>query len=414
MAGKMKTKTLVKGFPVSKLKPYERNPRINKKAVDAVAKSIQRVGNNDPIEVNEKYVILCGHTRKLALEKLGIKTTDILVLSGLTEKQQKEYRITNNKTGELAEWDFEILEADFSADDLIEFGFDIKDLTQPEVIEDEAPPLPKKARTVRGDIYTLGNHRVMCGDSTMIDEVEKLLRGDRPSLLFTDPPYGVSIGKKNVMLNSFQKAGRNLTDIENDDMKPEDLRNVLVPIMSNMKIVCADDCTYFVTAPQGGELGMTMLMMMKEAGLPVRHILMWLKNSPTFSMGHLDYDYAHEPILLTWGKKHKSIMAGEHRTTVWKVDKPRANKEHPTMKPVELYVNALLNNSESGDVAIDPFAGSGPMVIACEQTGRKARVIELTENYTDVIVQRWVNFTGGDVILNGKKIKWGKTDGWKD
>ena len=409
---KEKTKKLIKDFPVAKLVPYERNPRINKKAVDAVAKSIKRVGNNDPIEVNEKNVILCGHTRKLALEKLGIKTTDVLVLSGLTDKQQNEYRITNNKTGELAEWDFEMLEADFSAEDLIELGFDIKDLTQPEVIEDEAPPVPKKARSVRGDIYTLGNHRVMCGDSGMIDEVDKLLKGDKPCLCFTDPPYGVSIGKKNVMLNSFHKAGRSCTDIENDDMKPDDLKQILVPIMSNMKLSCSDDCTFFVTSPQGGELG--MMMMMKEAGLPIRHVLMWLKNSPTFSMGRLDYDYAHEPILLTWGRKHKSIMAGEHRTSVWKADKPKANKEHPTMKPVELYVNALLNNSESGDIAIDPFAGSGTMVIACEQTGRKARVIELTENYTDVIVQRWVNFTGGEVILNGKKIKWGKTDVRKD
>ena len=229
-----------------------------------------------------------------------------------------------------------------------------------------------------------------------------------PSLLFTDPPYGVSIGKKNVMLNSFQPSGRNLADIENDDSSPEQLKQILVPIMSNMEIVCADDCTYFVTAPQGGELGM-MMMMMKEAGLPIRHVLMWLKNSPTFSMGRLDYDYQHEPILLTWGKRHKSLMAGEHRTSVWKVDKPRANKEHPTMKPVELYVNALLNNSEPGDVAIDPFAGSGTMVIACEQTNRSARCIELTEKYCDVIVQRWVNFTGGQVMLNGQPVEWSKT-----
>lgn len=128
-------------------------------------------------------------------------------------------------------------------------------------------------------------------------------------------------------------------------------------------------------------------------------------------MGKLDYDYKHEPILLTWGKKHKSIMAGDQRTSVWSFDKPRANKEHPTMKPVGLYVNALLNNSDQGDYAIDPFSGSGTMLIACEQTNRKAVCIELTEHYCDVIVQRWVNFTGGKVILNGKEIKWEKSDG---
>lgn len=401
-------KEFIKDFNVIDLIPYERNPRINKKAVDALAKAIKRVGNNDPIEINEDNVILCGHTRKLALDKLGIKKTDIIRISGLTESQQIEYRITNNKTGELAEWDFEILEADFTPEELLDFGFDIKDLTQPEVKEDDAPAIPETARTVKGDVYTLGNHRVLCGDSSMIDEVEKLLNGDKPSLLFTDPPYGVSIGKKNKMLNSFQPSGRNLTDIENDDSTPEELFNLLKTIMLNMKIVCSEDCTFFVTAPQGGGLGMMMMMMMKEASLPVRHVLMWLKNSPTFSMGRLDYDYKHEPILLTWGKKHKSIMAGEQRTSVWSFDKPLKNKEHPTMKPVGLYANAMLNNSEAGDITIDPFAGSGTMIIAAEQTNRKARCIEISEHYCDVIVQRWVNFTGGKVILNDKEIEWSK------
>jgi site-specific DNA-methyltransferase (adenine-specific) len=403
------SKQFIKDFPVSELIPYERNPRINKKAVDAVVKSIKKTGNNDPIEVNEENVILAGHTRKLALEKMGIETTDIIRISGLTEKQQNEYRVFSNKTAEIAEWDFTILESDFSIDELLDFGFDVKDLTSPEVEEDEAPPVPDIVRTVKGDIYTLGNHRVMCGDSAMIDNIEKLLAGDKPCLCFTDPPYGVSIGKKNKFLNSRNNGNSNEDDIESDDKSPEDLKNMLLPIMSNMKIVCSDDCTFFVTSPQWGELYMMMMMMMKEAGLPIRHVLMWLKNAPTFSMGRLDYDYKHEPILLTWGKKHKSIMAGEQRTSVWSFDKPRKNKEHPTMKPVGLYVNALLNNSEAGDVAIDPFAGSGTMVIACEQTNRKAVCIELTEKYTDVIVQRWVNFTGGQVILNGNPIEWEKT-----
>ena len=181
-------KEYIKDVPVSKLKPYERNPRKNKHAVEVLAKSIQRVGNNDPIEVNEDYVILCGHTRKQALEKLNIKTTDIVMIKGLTEEQQNEYRITNNKTGEIAEWDFEVLEEDFSVEELVEFGFDIKDLTKPEVEEDEAPPVPEIPRTVKGDIYTLGNHRVMCGDSTMIDEVEKLMDGKKADCVVTDTP----------------------------------------------------------------------------------------------------------------------------------------------------------------------------------------------------------------------------------
>jgi hypothetical protein len=407
-------KEIINNIQISQIKPYERNARKNDHAVDEVIKSIQRVGYRTPIIVDENNVILCGHTRYKAIVKMGWGEIPFIVRhTDLTEEQKKEYRIRDNKTGEIADWDFEILEADFTPEVLVDFGFDIKDLTQPEVTEDEAPPAPETARTVKGDIYTLGNHRVMCADSGMIDDVEKLLQGDRPTLCFTDPPYGVSIGKKNAMLSSFHKAGSNLTDIENDDMKPEDLKKLLVPIFSNMKIISAEDCTFFVTAPQGGELGMMMMMMMMDAGLPTKHVLMWYKNSPTFSMGRLDYDYQHEPILLTWGKKHKRPMKGEHRTSVWKIDKPRACKEHPTMKPVELYANALLNNSDPGDIAIDPFGGSGTMVIACEQTGRKARVIELTEHYCDVIVQRWVNLTGGKVILNGQEIEWSKSDAGK-
>ncbi len=390
--------------------PHARNPRKNDGAVDAVSKSINETGYITPIIIDEKNEILCGHTRAKSLKKLGHSEVDVLKVTGLTDEQKKRYRILDNKTGEVAEWDFEILQEDFKLEELVDLGFDIKDLDQGEVIEDEAPPIPENPKTVKGDVYELNGHRVMCGDSTFLDSIEKLLNGDKPSLLFTDPPYGVAIGDKNKMLNSFQPSGRNLTNIENDNLKPEALKEILVPIMSNMKLVCAEDCTYFVTAPQGGALGMMMMMMMmmmKESGLEARHVLMWYKNAPTFSMGRLDYDYQHEPILLTWGARHKSIMAGDHRSSVWKIDKPRSNKEHPTMKPVELYVNALRNNSEQGDFAIDPFSGSGTMLIACEQSDRKAVCIELSPHYVDVIVQRWVNFTKQTKIKrNGIEIEW--------
>jgi DNA modification methylase len=137
-----------------------------------------------------------------------------------------------------------------------------------------------------------------------------------------------------------------------------------------------------------------MMMMMQESCLPVRHVLIWKKNSPTFSMGRLDYDYAHEPIQMTWLKKHKRPMLGIHKTSVWEIDKPRANKEHPTMKPVELYVNAYLNNSDPGDTTFEPYAGSGTALIASEQTGRKCCAIEISPAYVDVCVDRWEKFTG--------------------
>lgn len=219
--------------------------------------------------------------------------------------------------------------------------------------------------------------------------------GERASCVFTDPPYGVSVGKKNVMMSSFRRVG-NTTDIVDDDLSPEELKERLVPAFVNIRTrVMAEDCTLFVTAPQGGELGMMMMMMMREAGLSVRHVLIWKKNAPTFSLGRLDYDYQHESILLTWGKRHKRPMNGTHKTSVWEVDKPRSSKEHPTMKPVELVVNAYLNHSDSGDITFDAYSGSGTSVIAAEQTGRKCRAIEISPGYVAVAIQRWVDATGG-------------------
>lgn len=168
-----------------------------------------------------------------------------------------------------------------------------------------------------------------------------------------------------------------------------------------MRESCHDDAVYFVTSPQGGSLGL-MMMMMKDAGLPVRHVLMWMKNSATFSLGRLDYDYQHEPIFYTWTKSHHNYRCGENRTTVWKYDKPRKCDVHPTMKPVELVANAIIDGTKEGDVVLDAFGGSGTTMIAAEQLGRKSRLMELDPHYIDVIIARWENFTGKKaVLLNG-------------
>lgn len=228
----------------------------------------------------------------------------------------------------------------------------------------------------------------MCGDSTDSDQAAKLMDGMKADMVFTDPPYGVSIGSKNVFLNSFQKAGRNLKEIEDDTLKPEVLLKKLVMAFKNIKAHCSDCCSIFVTAPQGGELGMMMMMMMREAGLPVRHVLMWYKNAPTFSMGRLDYEYQHEPILLTWTKKHKFYGKGEHKTSVWKIDKPRSNKEHPTMKPIALMANALLNNSLEGNICLDAYLGSGSTMVAAHQLNRKCYGMEIDPKYCQVVIDR--------------------------
>ena len=274
-----------------------------------------------------------------------------------------------------------------------------------EVTEDVPPDPPAEPVSKMGDLWILGDHRLLCSDSTKAEDVKRLMGGERASCVFTDPPYGVAVGAKNRMLNSFQPSGRNLTDIVDDDLSPEELEAVLLPAFINCReLVMAEDCTLFVCSPQGCGLSMMMMMMMmQKAGLKARHVLIWKKNSPTFSMGRLDYDYQHEPILLTWLKRHKRPMRGTHKTSVWEVDKPRSSKEHPTMKPVELYVNAYLNNSDDGDIVADLYSGSGTAIIAAEQCNRKARSMEISPAYCDVAVTRWENLTGRKAHRENKK-----------
>lgn len=389
---------------VSDLVPTAHNPR---KLTDKQSKDLEAsLKKFDLVEIpaiNLDDQILAGHQRLKILSSIGRgdEIIDVRVPDRLLTKEEcDEYIVRSNKN--TGEWDLEKLTNCFDLSNLKEWGFDESELGLNEAVvaqeDGEIPEPPADPVSKPGDLWTLGEHRIICGDSSDKDNIVRVMQADFASCIFTDPPYGVSIGKKNVMLNSFQKAGRNLTDIVDDDLTPEQLEEKLLPVFKLLKsIVMAEDCTLFVTAPQGGELGM-MMMMMQKACLRPRHVLIWKKNSPTFSMGRLDYDYAHEPILLTWGKKHKRPMLGTHKTSVWEIDKPRANKEHPTMKPVELYINAYLNNSDSGDVVFDPYCGSGTCIIAAEQTKRKGRGLEISPAYCDVILARWAKFTGKDPV----------------
>ena len=257
---------------------------------------------------------------------------------------------------------------------------------------------PVEAKAKVGDIYQLGRHRLMCGDSTDAEAWARLMDGEKADMVFTDPPYGVAIGDKNATLNSVQKAGICTTNIENDTLSEEELYDMLKAAFINVRGNCADDAVYFVTSPQGGSLGLMMMMMMKDAGLEVRHVLMWRKNSATFSLGRLDYDYQHEPIFYTWTKSHHNFRGGEYRTTVWDFDKPRHCDLHPTMKPVELVANAILDGTQKDMIVLDAFGGSGTTIIAAEQTHRQCRMMELDPHYVDVIISRWEALTGEKAV----------------
>lgn len=240
----------------------------------------------------------------------------------------------------------------------------------------------------------------------------------------------MAIGDKNRDLNSVNKSTAIEENIIGDTLPPEELYKILVKAFENLRINGAsDECSYYVSSPQGGELGLMMMMMMKDAGLPVRHMLIWVKNSATFSLGRLDYDYRHEPIFYTWTKKHnfyggynttviddttvidkmkrKELIELIHKLmfpkddSVMYCDKPLANNLHPTMKPIKLISKFILNSSKEGDIVGDIFGGSGSTLIACEQLHRKCRMMELDPKYVDVIIKRWEDFTGKKAVKVG-------------
>lgn len=353
-----------------------------------------------------KYIVLGGNMRLEAVRALGWKEMPCIVLPEFMPVEKlKEIVIKDN--GSFGEWDMDALANDWDDLPLSDWGVSTSWGGNDEininsssgsgtcVQEDDFEEVEDKVEQIvkLGEIWQCGNHIVMCGDSSDADSVKRLLGGVKADMVFTDPPYGVAIGDKNKTLNSVQPSGRCTENIKNDNISIDELEPILVKAMTNCRENCTDEACYFVTSPQGGELGL-MMMMMRDAGLPVRHMLIWEKNSATFSLGRLDYDYQHEPIFYTWTKKHHNYRKGEYRTTIWKYDKPRKCDLHPTMKPVALVANCLMDGSKEGDIILDVFGGSGTTMIACEQLGRKARLMELDPHYCDVIIARWEKMTG--------------------
>ena len=399
------------------LKPYGNNARKHTPDdIDQIKDSIKACGFNDPIAIwGEQNLIVEGHGRRIAAMELGLERVPCIRLDHLTDAQRRDYAIRHNFTSDQSEFDFGKLREEVAALEIEGLDMSYLDSLGEElqgalgesvddyqITEDEPPEPPEEPTAKRGQIWQLGRHRLMCGDSTDAEAWARLMGGEKADMVFTDPPYGVAIGDKNATLNSVQPSGRCCENIEGDTMTEAELYEMLKSAFINVRENCADDACYFVTSPQGGSLGLMMMMMMKDAGLEVRHVLMWKKNSPTFSLGRLDYDYQHEPIFYTWTKNHHNYRNGEQRSTVWEYDKPRKCDLHPTMKPVALVANAIMDGTEEGMIVMDAFCGSGTTIIAAEQTNRKARCMELDPHYCDVIIQRWENLTGEKaVLLNG-------------
>ena len=369
---------------ISDLKPYKNNPRKNDKAVDAVAASIKAFGFKQPVVIDDNGEIIAGHTRLKAAKKLGIKTVPCIVADDLTPEQIKAYRLADNKTAELAEWDMELLPLEL--DDLQEFDMTLFGFEMPkgraEAIEDDYEiSVPAEPRTKPGEIYQLGRHRLMCGDATSADCVQVLTGGAQMDMLITDPPYNVGYTGKTA----------DALTILNDKQDADAFRAFLIDAFQAANGAMKPGAVFYIWHAESE--GLNFRAACAAAGFTVRQCLIWNKNSMV--IGRQDYQWKHEPCLYGWKEGAGHLWARDRKqTTVLNFDRPTRNKEHPTMKPVKLFDYQIQNNTKGGDCVLDLFGGSGTTLIACEQNGRNAYVMELDPKYCDVIIHRWEKLTG--------------------
>ena len=378
---------------LSDIRPYEKNPRKNDEAVKYVAESISQFGFKVPIVIDSNGVIVAGHTRYKAAKKLNLKEVPCIVADDLTDEQIKAFRLADNKVAEKAEWDFDLLgdELDELFDfDMTLFGFDefAEEEEPADIVEDDydiTPPEEPKAK--RGDIYKLGNHRLMCGDSTSIDDVSLLMAGEKASMGFTDPPWNVNYGA----VKEGNAQGYKPRTILNDFMGTEDFKEFMNKAFASLNFAMKDGAmTYVVMSAQ--EWG-NMMLTLAQNNYHWSSTIIWNKDSLVLS--RKDYHTKYEPIWYGW-KEGTRLCPLEDRkqSDVWDIPRPKKSEEHPTMKPVELVARAITNSSKKGDIVIDLFGGSGTTLIASEQTGRCCRMMELDPKYVDVIVNRWEQLTG--------------------
>ena len=390
---------------INDLIPYIRNARTHSESqIAQIAASIKEFGFLSPILIAEDNTILAGHGRLAAARKLGLTKVPCVKESHLTETQRRAYIIADNKLSLNAGWDEDILAIELSelqgADfDLDLLGFDESELVSifeddKEVEDDDfdvEEELNKPCFSKAGDIWTLGRHRLICGDSTKEETYKRLMDGKRANLVVTDPPYNV---------NYEGSAGK----IKNDNMDNDKFYNFLLDAFSNMEKVMADDASIYVF--HADTEGLNFRKAFNDAGFYLSGCCIWKK--PSLVLGRSPYQWQHEPCLYGWKKKGKhQWYSGRKETTIWEFEKPKKNAEHPTMKPIALLAYPITNSSMSNTIILDPFGGSGSTLIACEQTDRSCYTIELDEKFCDVIVKRYIEQVGTDkdvsVLRDGKE-----------
>lgn len=395
----------IRRVKLEELIPYENNPRSNDKAVEAVAESIYQCGYCSPIVVDEDMVILAGHTRLKALQMLEWNEVEVCIKRGLSEDQKRKYRILDNKTNEFADWDLEKLEEELKGLDFgdFDFGFDISAVSDSQNGEVEEVDIPTEVQTVckKGDIWQLGRHRLMCGDSTSKEDVDALVDGSVIDLLITDPPYNVALGQHNRPSEARELHRR--TDglvIENDSWdNDEDFVDFLVSVYENALSVMKEGAVFYIWYASNQVHNFTSACV--KADMKIRQELIWNKN--TFTLGRQDYQWKHEPCLYGWKDGAAHLWNSDRKqTTVIDFEKPGRSELHPTMKPIGLFAYQIRNSSAENENVLDLFGGSGTTMIACEQCGRNSFLMELDPHYCDVIIERWEQYTGQKaVLING-------------
>lgn len=391
----------IRQVKVEALIPYAKNSRTHDDAqVAQIAASIKEFGWTNPILVDGEHGIIAGHGRLMAARKLGMAEVPVIELKDLTETQKKAYIIADNRLALNAGWDNnmltielnELLEDKFSLellgfnDDELNALLNPTEVNEGLVDEDEVPEPPPEPITKLGDIWILGNHRLMCGDSTQIDQLEKLCNSRQVDMWLTDPPYNVA----------YEGKTKDALTIQNDSMSNDSFRQFLRDAYVAADVVMKPGAVFYIW--HADSEGYNFRGAAFDAGWKVRQCLIWKKS--TIVMGRQDYHWKHEPCLYGWKEGAGHLWAADRKqSTILEFDKPSRNGEHPTMKPVALFEYQMLNNTKGGDIVLDSFGGSGTTMIAAEKNGRVGYLMEFDPKYCDVIVKRWENFTGKKAVL---------------
>ena len=404
----MKTTTDFKLVSVNKLVPYVNNARTHSpEQINKLRSSLREFGFINPIIIDKDYGVIAGHGRLLAAKEEGMTEVPCVFADHLTEAQKKAYIIADNRMALDAGWDEELLRVEIEAlqadaFDLALTGFDEKELSKlfddGNETEDDGfnveEELKRPVFSKAGDVWTLGRHRLICGDSTKAETYETLMEGKKANLVVTDPPYNV---------NYEGTAGK----IQNDNMASEKFFDFLFDAFSNMEKVMADDASIYVFHVDTE--GLNFRKAFDAAGFYLSGCCIWKK--PSLVLGRSPYQWIHEPCLFGWKKSGKHQWYSDRKqTTVWEFEKTKKNTDHPTMKPIPLLSYPIANSSMSNTLVLDPFGGSGSTLIACEQMDRSCYTIELDEKYCDVIVRRYIEFKGSSdgvsVLRDGAELKY--------